>query len=91
MRPRQFQSAATILPDGLITAIQQHCDGCWLYIPKQRPHARLKRRVQIIAFHTQGMKTAEIARRVDCSARYVRMVVANECRQTSSGGSDADE
>lgn len=78
MRTRQSLSAGKVLPERLVKEIQEYCSGCWLYIPKQRKHARLGRKYRILAFHGQGRSTSEIARLVDCTPRYVRWVVAQD-------------
>ena len=78
MRTRQSLSAGKVLPERLVKEIQEYCSGCWLYIPKQRKHARVGRKYRILAFHGQGRSTSEIARLVDCTPRYVRWVVAQD-------------
>lgn len=96
MRTRQSVSAGKVLPEPLIKEIQQYCSGCWVYIPKQRKHARLGRKYRILAYHGQGRPTAEIARLVDCTPRYVRWVVAQdrqraaEVRRMLTGAPHAD-
>ncbi|HEY3376251.1 MAG TPA: hypothetical protein VGL77_02050 [Armatimonadota bacterium] len=91
MCPRLHTSAATVLPEKLLREIQAYCSGCTLYIPKQPAHARGKRQVKILAFHTQGLQTKEIALRVGASTRYVRLVLAQARQRTSAGEIDAHE
>jgi Mor family transcriptional regulator len=96
MPTRPSQSAGKILPERLLKEIQQYCSGCWLYIPKQRKHARMGRKYRILLYHEQGRPTAEIARLVDCTPRYVRWVLAQDrqradaFQQQFGGAPDAD-
>ncbi len=78
MPTRPSQSAGKILPERLVKEIQQYCSGCWLYIPKQRKHARMGRKYRILAYHGDGWTTSEIARLVGCTPRYVRWVLAQD-------------
>jgi len=96
MQTRPSKSAGKVLPDRLVKEIQQYCNGCWLYIPKQRKHARLSRKYRILIYHGDGRSTAEIARLLNCTPRYVRWVVAQdrqravEVKRMFGGGTDAD-
>lgn len=78
MPTRPSHSAGKILPERLVKEIQQYCSGCWLYIPKQRKHARMSRKYRILLYREQGRPTAEIARLVDCTPRYVRWVLVQD-------------
>jgi Mor family transcriptional regulator len=70
-----------------VAEIQRYCEGggCSLYIPKQKARAKTRRQTLIKALHQHGVAIAVIAQRAECTARYVRKVLA-QARHTSTPG-----
>ena len=69
--PRYFP--ATILPPALLHAVQQHCEGGYLYIPRRQGRNLVD---QILRWAARGEAPRQIAVLVRCSVSYVYKVLA---------------
>jgi len=69
--PRYFP--ATTLPPALLRAVQQHCEGGYLYIPRRQGRTLVD---QILRWAARGEPPRQIAVLARCSVSYVYKVLA---------------
>lgn len=75
MAGMRYRNAATLLPPELLAAIQQHINGCYLWIPSTSKNTTDDRNAQIVAQYKAGVPVKRIAHWANLSTNTVYKIV----------------